>query len=76
MGWSPHRRNRRKATPCPACGSTEVRPVIFGLPGPELAERARRGEVVLGGCMVMPDVDGSCKACGHVRRGSDEGARS
>jgi hypothetical protein len=44
-----------------------VRPVIFGLPGPELAERARRGEVVLGGCMVMPDVRGACKQCGHWR---------
>ena len=67
MGWSPRGPSGRKATPCPACGSMEVVPVIFGLPGPDLVERARRGEVTLGGCMPVPDVDGRCKACGRWR---------
>jgi hypothetical protein len=29
-----------------------VRPLIWGLPGRQLVERADRGEVVLGGCVV------------------------
>lgn len=59
-----------EVTPCPDCGSTEVVPVVFGLPGPELLERARRGEVALGGCMVDPNVRGRCKRCGRwLRRG-------
>ena len=27
-------------------------PLVMGMPGPELSARAKRGEVILGGCMV------------------------
>lgn len=37
---------------CPDCSSRKVRPIIYGEPSPELAERAERREVVLGGCLI------------------------
>lgn len=67
MGTPRDARKRPDLPPCPMCGAVEVIPVVFGLPGPELVERANRGEVSLGGCMPLPDVLGSCKACGHWR---------
>ncbi len=36
---------------CPGCGSERtLLPVHYGPPDPQVEERARRGEVVLGGC--------------------------
>lgn len=52
--------------PCPACGSREVIPILYGLPGFELSEAAERGEVVLGGCLIgdeSPDYE--CRGCGR-----------
>jgi len=57
----------RELAPCPQCGCTKVVPVVFGLPGDELMERARRGEVALGGCMPLPGVIGACTECGRRR---------
>jgi len=37
-------------------------PIVYGLPGPELFERAERGEVILGGCMPEP-VRWGCGDC-------------
>ena len=37
---------------CPDCGSRAFVPIRYGLPGPEMRERSRRGEIVLGGCCV------------------------
>ena len=39
--------------PCPSCGAPVV-PVVYGMPDGELFERADRGEVVLGGCVILP----------------------
>ena len=36
---------------CPDCGGTGIR-IIYGLPSPELAEAAERGDVALGGCII------------------------
>ncbi len=51
---------------CGECGSHDVVPIVYGLPGPELIEQAEAGEVVLGGCVVE---DGSpvwhCNGCGY-----------
>jgi hypothetical protein len=33
---------------CPFCGSSEVGPLEYGLPGPELTEAAKRGQVATG----------------------------
>jgi hypothetical protein len=50
---------------CPECGSHDVLPIVYGLPGPELEARAVRGEVVLGGCIVYDNApDLGCKSCG------------
>ncbi len=43
----------RPPEPCPACGSTDAIPIVYGFPGSALAEASMRGEVVLGGCMVQ-----------------------
>jgi DNA-directed RNA polymerase subunit RPC12/RpoP len=51
---------------CPSCGSDRVVEIVYGLPAPELAERAKRGEVALGGCMVDEEnPTNRCLACGH-----------
>ena len=40
---------------CVGCGARSSVHVVYGLPGPELIEKAGRGEVALGGC--MPDLE-------------------
>ena len=37
---------------CAFCGTTASRTVVYGYPSPELLEEARRGEVILGGCVI------------------------
>jgi hypothetical protein len=54
---------------CPKCGSTRVGPIAYGEATAELEARARRGAVVLGGCLVGLGPDGdpvwACRACGE-----------
>lgn len=53
--------------PCPRCGAPEALPVVWGLPGPELAEQERQGKLILGGCLVAGDGSDArwqCKSCG------------
>jgi hypothetical protein len=38
--------------PIPKGGSPRLVPLVMGLPTRETAERAKRGEVILGGCIV------------------------
>lgn len=54
-----------KTTPaCPACGSEAVIPIIYGMPGMELARAKERGEIALGGCVVSPDMPHwKCRMC-------------
>jgi len=59
------RRHRPRKT-CPRCRSNRVLPIIYGLPGSELAEREAAGEVVLGGCVLSgDDPRQACVDCGH-----------
>jgi len=46
-----------------------VIPIVYGLPGSELIERARRGEVSLGGCVIMPGQPHitECRVCHYGR---------
>ncbi len=64
--WTPNGRSS-KATPlCPSCGSTQVVPIVHGMPTPEAEELAALGEVVPGGCMVAgdgSDPEWRCKGC-------------
>jgi hypothetical protein len=47
---------------CPDCGSSNWKPIAYGLPTEDTAEDARRGHYVLGGC-VLGDACRYCFAC-------------
>ncbi len=47
---------------CPDCGSSHWKPIAYGLPTEDTEEDARRGHVVLGGCM-LGDAKRYCVAC-------------
>ena len=50
--------------PCAACGSIGAVPIAYGYPNVELFEAERRGEVILGGCLVGPESpEYECRAC-------------
>ena len=54
------------STTCPRCGSGDVLPIMYGMPGPEMTEESLAGRVALGGCVVFPDApDRLCQNCGH-----------
>jgi len=50
---------------CPRCGAPLKRVrVLYGYPTPEAEERAGRGEVVLGGCVIgYGEPKWACAAC-------------
>jgi hypothetical protein len=51
-----------RPTECPDCGSHSILPICYGRPRPETVERARRHEIVLGGCIVG-DPRWHCEDC-------------
>ena len=54
----------RAARPCPRCGSTDAVRILYGYPSADMGEAERRGEIVLGGCMVWRESpDYECRAC-------------
>jgi hypothetical protein len=58
---------------CPRCGSGNVRPILYGMPGPEMTEDSMAGKVALGGCVVFPEApDRLCRNCGHDWRTEKE----
>ena len=51
---------------CPKCKSLNVVSIIYGMPAPELAEDAEKGNVILGGCVIHEDArEYHCKKCNH-----------
>jgi len=40
---------------CPKCGSDELIQISYGLPTTKAVERANKGEIILGGCVVSED---------------------
>jgi hypothetical protein len=58
------------APPCSSCGSTDVLPILYGMPesdvkGTMLAPRPD-DDVALGGCRVSPELPAwRCRACRH-----------
>jgi hypothetical protein len=47
---------RAEPAACPRCGATgSLTPIVYGLVGPDLLSDDRRGDVVLGGCLVFDD---------------------
>ena len=60
---------------CPLCGAPVV-PVVYGMPGTELFEQSDRGEVVLGGCVVVPrGPDRVCRGPGAHDLAEDDDGR-
>lgn len=54
---------------CPACRQKTGVNIVFGYPTPELADRAERGEVALGGCVLSEEApDRHCTSCEHEWR--------
>lgn len=57
--------NRERAATtswCPDCGGV-MAPIAYGLPGPEMFDAARRGEIVLGGCCPDFTAQFRCTTC-------------
>ena len=42
--------------PCPRCGSNRIVPVVIGYPDPETEAAAARGEFILGGDVLTPEL--------------------
>lgn len=54
----------RKPRTCPCCGGKVV-PILYGEPSSETFEKADRGEIVLGGCIIFADMpEYQCTGCG------------
>lgn len=50
---------------CPGCGREDSVPLLRGLPDVETMRLAERGQVVLGGCMLLgEDPEFCCRSCG------------
>lgn len=57
---------------CPACGATDTIVILYGMPTYEAFEASERGEIVLGGCIVLAaNPDRHCKICGQDFGGRD-----
>ena len=55
---------RPLAERCPQCGCS-LTPIAYGYPGVEMFEAAERGEILLGGCVVVDGRPTSrCTSCG------------
>ena len=49
---------------CPYCGG-KLLPIVYGMPGEELQQKAENGEVILGGCCLTgADPQKQCSECG------------
>jgi hypothetical protein len=54
---------------CPKCGSRDVLPIVYELPGPDLTEESITGTVALGGGAMSAEApDHVCQHCGHEWR--------
>ena len=50
---------------CPGCGSPNVLPIMYGLPGDEMIKAAELGKVKLGGCCIYANMPTQhCGLCG------------
>ena len=51
----------------PSLRERSTAPLVFGLPGGDMLAKAERGEAILGGCVITPDLvqdDMGCIDCG------------
>lgn len=62
------------AMTCERCGSSNVVRIAYGYPGAEMRDEVRRGEAVLGGCLVSPESPShECRDCGGLIRSGTVG---
>ena len=61
-------KKRPPAPSCPACGGGNSMPIEYGEPAPETWDAAERGEIELGGCVVVFGLDPAwrCRQCGEA----------
>jgi len=58
-------RRKPRRTFCSNCRNTMI-PIIYGMPGDVLLDMAHRGEVQIGGCVILPNQPKwHCKSCGR-----------
>ena len=58
------KKGSKRKRKCPSCKSEQVIPIVYGYPGADLAEEAKKGLVELGGCCVDGnDPNWKCNAC-------------
>jgi len=51
---------------CPECGSGDIVPILYGMPGPEMASEVEEGRAVMGGCVIDEDAPmWLCRECNH-----------
>jgi Zn finger protein HypA/HybF involved in hydrogenase expression len=51
---------------CPNCKSKDGVDILYGMPSSELIEKAERGEIALGGCVIEENKpDRRCLKCEH-----------
>jgi hypothetical protein len=52
---------------CPNCKTKNAIRIVYGYPGKEMLESARKDEISLGGCIIQEDSpDRYCKNCKEV----------
>lgn len=53
-----------KNSKCPLCHNDSIRPIVYGHPEGDMWDKARRGEIILGGCCVSDgDPNYGCTFC-------------
>lgn len=58
--------NQSKYPDCPNCKSSNVIPIIYGMPGSDDFKRHDDGEIILGGCVISENHPyHHCKDCKH-----------
>jgi len=59
------RKSKRPKPTCPNCKSSRpVIPIAYGMPPPDIMEKATKGKVVIGGCCLFGnDPNWYCKKC-------------
>ena len=61
----------------PTCHGQPMRPIVYGMPGPELVEASAQGLIELGGCCISDDMPAwRCRVCGARADGSGTSART
>jgi hypothetical protein len=67
----------RRPKNCPLCGSSKFVGILYGRPTSAGMDAVERGELILGGCIIMPgQPDWKCTTCGHEWFDADDPARS